>query len=167
MKYIALLALLTLASCTQPVNNMNELERLNANQKALVKNTEVPVVTDSIERKNIIARTELFNNSTKISYVYLMSYWRVVSFHTVKWKVSSVSSYLTPQERIVNRWGDDCRMGNWECFIVQAPDIDGSYGTNWDGIFFFTTEWMYVEWNGEYLISDRLLKINDKTIISE
>lgn len=165
MKYIALLALLTLASCTP--NNMNELEKLNANQKALVKNTQVPVVTDSIERKNIIARTELFNNSTKISYVYLMSYGRVVSFHTVKWKVSSVSSYLTPQERIVNRWWDDCKWTNSDCFIVQAPDIDGSYGTNGEGIFFFTTEWMYVEWNWEYLISDRLLKINDKTIISE
>ena len=33
-------------------------------------------------------------------------------------------------------------------------DIDGSYGENDTGIFFFTSDGKYIEWNGSYLYSD-------------
>ena len=169
MKAIVILILSSflLISCTNNPGNLNEIESLNVNQKRLIEQTKAPVMTESIERKNIIKRAELFNKSDKISYIYLMSYGRVVSFHVVKWKVSSVSSYLTPQEKIVNRWWDPCANVNSECFVVQAPDVDGSYGTNGDGIFFFTTEGTYIEWKWEYLVSDQPLRINEKVIISE
>lgn len=34
------------------------------------------------------------------------------------------------------------------------PDVDGSYGENDNGIFFFTVDGKYIEWTGEYLYSD-------------
>ena len=34
------------------------------------------------------------------------------------------------------------------------PDVDGSYGENDSGIFFFTVDGNYVEWTGDYLYSD-------------
>lgn len=164
---LVLLTSFILVSCNQPIWNLNEIESLNTNQKNLIAQTKAPVMTDSIERKNIIKRAEIFNKSDKISYIYLLSYWRVVSFHVVKGKVSSVSSYLTPQEKIVNRYWDECTSGNQMCFTIQAPDIDWSYWTNGDGIFFFTTEGTYIEWKWEYLVSDQPLNINEKVMISE
>ena len=44
--------------------------------------------------------------------------------------------------------------------VVDSPQLDGSYGSNGDGIFFFTTEGAYVEWNGEYMVSDYPLKLS-------
>jgi hypothetical protein len=46
------------------------------------------------------------------------------------------------------------------CYVVNAPDLDGTYGENVEGIFFFTTEGAYVEWKGEYMMSDQPLKLS-------
>jgi hypothetical protein len=37
--------------------------------------------------------------------------------------------------------------------------IDGSYGSNGDAIFFFTTDDIYVEWRGDYMLADQPLKM--------
>jgi hypothetical protein len=37
--------------------------------------------------------------------------------------------------------------------------MDGSYGTNGNAIFFFTTAGVYVEWNGEYMMADQPLQL--------
>ncbi len=86
-----------------------------------------------------------------------------MAFYTVKGKVSSLNSYMSPQERIVYGNGKPCKEEGWEsdspCYPIQAPDIDGSYGINASGIFFFTTEGAYVEWKGDYMMSDQPLKL--------
>lgn len=43
-------------------------------------------------------------------------------------------------------------------------DVDGSYGTNNNGIFFFTPDGKYVEWTGTYLYSDIPFEIEDPII---
>ena len=43
--------------------------------------------------------------------------------------------------------------------MVSSPDIDGSYGTNGYAIFFFTTDDIYVEWRGDYMLVDQPLKL--------
>ncbi len=124
----------------------------------------VPQLTTSSERKNVARRAELFNNEDKISYIYLVNYGRVMAFFTVQGKVSSLQSYMTPTEKLSADNGEDCnRMnsstGNAGCYVVSAPDIDGTYGENVEGIFFFTTEGAYVEWRGEYMMSDQPLTL--------
>jgi hypothetical protein len=42
---------------------------------------------------------------------------------------------------------------------MESPDIDGSYGENAHGVFFFTTDGAYVEWSGTYFWTDRPLKL--------
>lgn len=168
---IALVLLITLTSCEArpPSTYQMEGKQLEENQNTILKNSKIPVITDSLERSNISRRAEIFNKSDKLSYIYLISYGKIMAFYTVKWKISSVSSYLTPQEKLVNRRWENCAdWVNTDCYSVQAPDIDGSYWTNWDGIFFFTTEWAYVEWKWEYLMSDFPLQITDKpTLVKE
>lgn len=168
MKIIAIIiiSVLALSSCTNvPTQSSYQVEsnKLESNQEQIIKTSPVPQITDSLERKNVAKRAEIFNKSDKLSYIYLVSYGKIISFHTVKWKISSVSSYLTPQEKLVDYKGRNCWDWNsgTTCYTVQSPDIDGSYGTNWDAIFFFTTEWAYVEWKWEYLVSDFPLRIVD------
>jgi hypothetical protein len=135
-----------------------ESKETEQNQKRLIESTPVPRLQTSLERKNLATRLLLLNDENRLFYVYLISYGKVVSYYTAKGKISSVNSYLTASEQIVS--DPDCKYrtdmpGEGSCYMaVEAPDQDGSYGSNGNGIFFFTTEGAYVEWNGEYLISD-------------
>ncbi len=49
---------------------------------------------------------------------------------------------------------------NWwseDTLTLEAPDLDGSFGKNADGVFFFTKAGQYVEWSGAYLYSNQRL----------
>jgi hypothetical protein len=122
----------------------------------LSKAVPPPKLTDSQERRNLVKRLERFNMANKISYIYLISYGKIMAFYTVKGKVSSVNSMLTCTQQIALA---DV-PGRWDSHVVNSPDLDGSYGSNGDAVFFFTTEDVYVEWPGEYLLSDQPLKLS-------
>lgn len=150
-------------ACPPDTSNATQVVDLVQNQKKLVGAVPVPQMSTSQERLNISKRAQLFNNENKISYIYLISFGKVMSFYTVKGKVSSLRSYMTPQEQIVDSQGNPCAGSTGGCgssgYTSQAPDIDGSYGDNVDGIFFFTTENAYVEWKGDYMMSDQPLQL--------
>ena len=169
-----LVAGLIFAGCESTANSSSFTQQSNtleSNQLKLVNAVPVPQLTTSQERVNIRRRAELFDNENKISYIYLVNYGKVMAFYPVKGKISSLRSYMTPQEQIVNRRGTPCNAqsiltgpepgcGGGDGYLVQAPDVDGSYGENVDGIFFFTTEGAYVEWKGDYMMSDQPLKLS-------
>lgn len=145
----------------------NAVEQSNKITSDVAKAIPVPQLQTSSERKNVAKRAEMFNNEEKISYIYLVSYGKVMAFFTVQGKVSSLRSYMTPTNKMVFGNGDNCTEGDqWgssddsgDCYVVSAPDIDGTYGENVEGIFFFTTEGAYVEWKGEYMMSDQPLAL--------
>lgn len=118
----------------------------------VVASTPVPQVTDSSERANVALRASTFQDPNKISYVYLISYGKVMAFYTIKGKVSSLQSYMTPTDKLVKNDGSAC--DGWEeagqCYVMDAPDIDGTYGDNVDGIFFL---------KGDYMMSDQPLQL--------
>ena len=148
-----------------PAKPLNATQEANKITTQVTKAVAVPNLTTSSERKNVAKRAEIFDNEDKISYIYLVSYGKVMSFFTVQGKVSSLRSYMTPTEKLVFGNGDNCSRnyemsGMYEpCYELSAPDIDGTYGENVEGIFFFTTEGAYVEWKGEYMMSDQPLKL--------
>lgn len=148
-----------------PTRPQNEIQQSNSLNKDIAKVVPVPQLVTSSERKNVAKRAELFDNEEKISYIYLVSYGKVMTFFTVQGKVSSLRSYMTPVDKLVDGNGDTCSSnhkmsGMYEpCYTIEAPDLDGTYGENVDGIFFFTTEGAYVEWRGEYMMSDQPLKL--------
>ena len=71
----------------------------------------------------------------------------MVGSFVVDGKVTSLNSFLTPDSEFYEySW---IYSGNkW------LPDVDGSYGANDNGIFFFTPDGRYIEWTGVYLYSD-------------
>lgn len=131
------------------------------NQARLLTTNPPPTLDTSLERQNLIDRLELLNNQNKIFYVYLVSYGKVMAEYTAQGKISSVNSKLTTQEQVIKTPYYDSHNGAAGNLglVVESPDLDGSYGTNGDAVFFFTTEGAYVEWNGEYIVSDFPLKI--------
>lgn len=166
-KFLIVFSLIFLFSLTgcggTPNSYKNEIQTANQIQEQLIDSTPVPQIRTSIERANVSKRAEIFSSQNKVSYIYLINYGRIMAFYTVKGKVSSLHSYLFPSDKIVNKSGNTCnRTVDGDCYIVEAPDIDGTYGENVSGIFFFTTDGAYVEWNGEYMMSDQPLQLTDK-----
>ena len=137
-------------------------------QKRLAEARPYPVaeMRDSLERANLTERLLRFNDASKIGYVYLLSdFGTVVSYFTIKGKISSVNSALTVTQNII--WS--CRV-NHGCqpSVVEGPGDDGSYGPNEggdSGVFFFTTEGVLVEWAGQFLYSDYPLELTEEPIL--
>jgi len=144
---ITLIALVisTMTGCTA----MDTEYDLNTKQIQKFQETQpIPQIDFSNTRDAVIKRIERWSDPNKISYIYLISYGRVMAFYTVKGSVESKRSYLSPVWR------------PYGSVAVDAPDVDGTYGDNADSIFFFTTEGVYVEWKGDYMWVDQPLQLS-------
>jgi hypothetical protein len=129
-----------------------EAHLTESNQQRLINATPVPELQVSLERENLKKRLEFLNKANREMYVALLSNDGKVLATYVTYKVSSVNSMLTtPQQIVDDPYGGIDAGGQ----VVDSPDLDGSYGSNGDGIFFFTTNGAYVEWNGPYIESSQ------------
>lgn len=143
----------------QDVNNTKvAADTLQSNQ---------PTPTDlnySLERYNLIRRAYWVNGQREkanslvceiekpLGYIVLFSGNVVVGNFVVDGKVSSLNSFLTPDSEHYEM----AATGESRCLYTNnwLADVDGSYGTNDSGIFFFTSDGKYIEWSGDYLYSD-------------
>ena len=124
-----------------------------------------PTPTDieySLERYNLIRRAYWVNGQREkaatvecpiekpLGYIVLFAGNATVGSFVVDGKVSSLNSYLTPDSEFYELayGGSSTYLNKW------LADVDGSYGANDDGIFFFTPDGKYIEWTGDYLYSD-------------
>lgn len=151
-----MLLLISLCSCEASgsrqdvINASNLANRLQENQ---------PTPNDieySLERYNLIRRTYWVNGMRErainlpceierpLGYIVLFSGNATVGQFVVDGKVSSLNSFLTPD----SEYYEGGTYNHW------LADVDGSYGENDSGIFFFTPDGKYIEWSGDYLYSD-------------
>ena len=143
----------------------------------LADNQPTPTDIDySLERYNLIKRAYWVNGmrdkanslaspiaDMPLGYIVLFTEsGDVIGQFTVDGKVTSLNSYLTPDSEYYELvYGGSYSMeNNW------MPDVDGSYGENDQGIFFFTTDGKYIEWTGTYLYSDIPFNV-ESTVLSE
>lgn len=184
-KYVILVALivivpLILAGCTEYVASGSEVDRANTLEVANKLTVNQPTPTDidySLERENLIRRAYWVNGQREkalnypsaipnkpLGYAILFTEsGAVVGRFEVDGKVSSLNSYLSPDSEWYEQeyWsdGDSYRGANdW------LADVDGSYGENDNGIFFFTPDGRYIEWTGTYLYSDIPFEISNPVI---
>lgn len=172
MAILMLLSVLCLcAGCELPEDGTLN-DRVNTQEAAKDLQTNQPTPTDiqySLERYNLIRRAYWVNGQREkantlpcevqkpFGYIVLFSGNTVVGSFVVDGKVSSLNSYLTPDSEYYERGGTN----NW------VADIDGTYGTNDNGIFFFTPDGKYIEWTGTYLYSDIPFEVDDPVIKME
>ncbi len=151
-------------SASTPDNGTQNQEQniTEQNQATLDKNQPIPQLTHSLERDNLIKKLNFTNNANQLGYVYLLGLnGSVIASYTVKGKVSSLNSLLTTTSQI------QCPGTNNSCITTPSPDLDGSYGNNPNGIFFFTTTGAYVEWSGTYIYSSQPLNIQTPVSLTE
>lgn len=127
----------------------------------------------SLERYNLIRRAYWVNGQREkanalpcpvvkpFGYIVLFSGNAVVGSFVVDGKVSSLNSFLTPST-VDKYYGNN--TGGYTTLTTEMADVDGSYGENDTGIFFWTTDGNYVEWSGDYLYSDIPFKIDDPVV---
>lgn len=168
---VVILVVIFCCSCDDS-GSREDTNKTIANANTLQVNQPTPTdIEYSLERYNLIRRAYWVNGQREkantllcevnkpLGYIVLFSGPVVVGRFVVDGKVSSLNSYLTPDseyyEKIVSNGG---YANKW------LADVDGSYGENDSGIFFFTPDGKYVEWNGEYLFSDIPFEIESPVI---
>lgn len=157
-----------LMGCEMPEPDGSEKDTQATLQAGDTLQTNQPTPTDidySLERYNLIKRTYWVNGQHEkarsvpcaitrpLGYCILVTEsGAILGQFEVDGKVSSLNSYLTPDseyyEQAVSSTNGGSRQNEW------LPDVDGSYGENDSGIFFFTPDGNYIEWTGTYLYSD-------------
>ena len=157
----------------------------NTREAAATLQENQPTPTDisySLERYNLIRRAYWVNGKREkanalpceiekpLGYIVLFTEGgSVVGKFVVDGKVSSLNSFLTPDSEYYEKDmdysnGDTSQRSVDRYSNKWLADVDGSYGENDSGIFFFTVDGKYVEWTGVYLYSDIPFEVNTPTI---
>jgi len=154
-----------------------EIGLTETNQQALIQERPPFEMDDSLERQNLIERYKYLNDRSNKHHVYMLSHdGKVVNYEIAQGKVSSVNSKLTNDKQIVEipnakfntGHGDSAGGGEGVNFkVVESPQMDGSYGSNGDAIFFFTPQGDYVEYNGIYIVSEEPKEITTEVTLIE
>ena len=173
---LIVLASMSLVSCDIETELSDE-EKTIAVAKDLKEAQPTPTdISYSLERYNLIRRAYWVNGQREkanalvceiekpLGYIVLFQGNTTVGSFIVDGKVSSLNSYLTPDSEYYEQGylsnGSSRGYGNhW------LADVDGSYGENDDGIFFFTPDGKYVEWTGTYLYSDIPFEVKDTVVM--
>lgn len=169
---ISTVSILTVAGCSMATNTTDVQIQQNISAE-LSENQPTPIdISYSLERYNLIKRAYWVNGQREkantlvceiekpLGYIILFTEsGSVVGKFIVDGKVSSLNSYLTPDSEYYEySAGETARTNKW------LADVDGSYGENDNGIFFFTPDGKYIEWTGTYLYSDIPFEVNDPII---
>lgn len=156
---VILMLMLLLVSLCFCVESGSRQDVINASNLANRLQENQPTPNDieySLERYNLIRRTYWVNGMRErainlpceierpLGYIVLFSGNATVGQFVVDGKVSSLNSFLTPD----SEYYEGGTYNHW------LADVDGSYGENDIGIFFFTPDGKYIEWSGDYLYSD-------------
>ena len=166
---LAVTMLLSLSAC-EVSGSRQDIYTTQANANSIQENQPTPDDLEySLERYNLTRRAYWVNGQKEkainlpceierpLGYIVLFTEGGgVVGRYIVDGKVTSLNSYLTPD----SEWYENGEYrNNW------LADVDGSYGENDQGIFFFTPDGKYIEWTGIYLYSDIPFEVTTPTIV--
>ena len=168
---------ISLTACDEPsAPTGSKADRQNTKAVADSLAQSQPTPTDinfSLERFNLIRRAYWVNGQREkaasvicrvdrpLGYIVLFTEsGSVVNRFVVDGKVSSLNSYLTADSDYyeIATGATSTYRNNW------LADVDGSYGENDSGIFFFTPDGKYIEWTGTYLYSDIPFEVDNPVV---
>ena len=157
-----ILLVISMTACDiETSGSQSDIEKTKDAANTLQSNQSTPTdISYSLERYNLIRRAYWVNGQREkantlvceiekpLGYIVLFGEsGAVIGSFVVDGKVSSLNSFLTPSNV-------DTYYSSGGVITTEMPDIDGSYGENDAGIFFFTPDGKYLEWTGTYLYSD-------------
>lgn len=182
---VSLVALVLVSVClvgcddtVEASGTLDDRQNTLAVANKLAVNQPTPTDIDySLERENLIRRAYWVNGQREkalnyptaipnkpLGYAILFTEsGAIVGRFEVDGKVSSLNSYLSPDSEWYEQmyWSDGDSYDGANDWLA---DVDGSYGENDAGIFFFTPDGRYIEWTGTYLYSDIPFAISNPVI---
>lgn len=158
-----------------PTTQSNYEQQAAANEqsaKEVASQYGVPDISRSLDYENVKRRLEYLNQGSNIGYLYLLtSNGQLVRESQVLGKTTSLNTYITPMEEVVQvaEGQTSSSYGSYPATFVtvQSPDVDGTYGENVAGIFWFTPDGVYQEWlyPGLALFSAERLTFSDVELL--
>lgn len=174
---LSIMLVLSFVACEDTISATEKnIQDTKTVTETLTEKQKTPTdINYSLERYNLIRRAYWVNGQREkanalvceiekpLGYVILFSGNVAVGRFVVDGKVSSLNSYLSPDSDYyeIDTESGYKRDNNW------LADVDGTYGTNDSGIFFFTPDGRYIEWTGTYLYSDIPFEISDPVVVYE
>lgn len=166
------ISIFSLTACDGPSGSRQDIYTTQENANNIQENQPTPTDLEySLERYNLIRRAYWVNGQREkalslpceierpLGYIVLFTEGGgVVGRYVVDGKVTSLNSFLTPDSTYYAAVNYD---------VSWLADVDGSYGENDQGIFFFTPDGKYIEWTGIYLYSDIPFEVTTPTIVIE
>lgn len=170
---LGVIALFAFAACDTISQEKANTQTAMKGSAHIIENQPAPTDLDySLERYNVIKRAYWVNGQRQkamslpcpvekpLGYIILLSAsGAVMGRFVVDGKVSSLNSYLFPAEYPQYLYGNEV--------LVEVAGIDGCYGENVSGIFFFTPDGKYIEWTGDFLYSDIPFAVDDPILKTE
>lgn len=149
-------------SCdVQPTNSTKQSE----SAKAAAAANSISFAAGNAEIENIKKRLQLTSDPALMGYIVLFNdMGSPILYTTVKGKVTSGSKRLTApfQETALSRGGVAEASSS---SFTDAPSDEGTWGSSNPYIFFWTTEGQYIQWSGNYLYSDKPLRLDDAPMV--
>lgn len=176
---LAAMVVITLGGCAEVEASGSYSDKIATQAVANKLTANQPTPTDidySLERYNLIRRAYWVNGQREkanalpcavnkpLGYTVLITdNGAVVGSFIVDGKVSSLNSYLTPDSEYYEQdyGANGVSRGDGNDWLA---DVDGSYGENDNGIFFFTPDGKYIEWTGTYLYSDIPFEVDNPIV---
>jgi len=162
---------LLLVSCNLKASPAQQLANKTAeaqveNEASAVASIAIPQLSYFQERRTIEKWAKFWDKPNLPTYIYVFMFDRCIGYFVSDGKPASTRSYLQPEQKMVRAdlgesYGD---------MLVQAPDLDGTYGDNNAGIRFFTAEGNPVEVGGSgtsYIYSAYPLSLNVPKLVPE
>ena len=159
---VVVVIVVCLCGC-EPSDRQRQLELAKSLEQSQPTPTDIEY---SLEWYNLIRMTYWVNGMTEkaktlecpiqkpMGYIALfVEGIGVIDTYIVDGKVSSLNSFLTPDTTWPN-----ASDSKW------LADVDGSYGENDNGIFFFTVDGEYKEWTGIYFYSSAPFEVEETVL---
>lgn len=160
---IAVPMLLANSSCDTPENRQTPPSAQQQQSQRAREAASNVRFSGNAEIENITRRLEMVSNPNLLGYIVLFNQaGQPVTYHAVRGKVTSSTKRLTPQQTI-RTFGNG--NGGSTPAVINAPSDDGTFGGSDDYIYFWTTEGQYIQWSGQYLYSDRPIRLRIEPLV--
>lgn len=165
-KFITLATILavttTLSGCIEDAPKSGGT-KTNESAKAAAAANSISFAAGNAEIDNIKRRLELTSDPALMGYVVLFNdMGQPILYTTVKGKVTSGAKRLTAP---IQAWNVDRGEFNGT-ELDDAPSDEGTWGSSNPYIFFWTTGGQYIQWSGNYLYSDRPLRLDAAPVVT-
>lgn len=140
-------------------NSQSTKKKQIDNQSSFMSAYPVPKVNNFLERKTVSEWVKRWDKPSILTYCYIFIGQNCIGYFITNEKPASSQSYLIPEDYVETDRGQ-YGGGN---VTRQAPDLDGTYGTNNAGYRFFLANGTAVECSGTMVscvYADAPLSIN-------